>query len=231
MPPPRAQVAPGTEQSIRPLRAKSAATRYEPMNQKDGMKGDFPPEESATSTTPEEGVFAGGAAGERSQAAASEAELPRDLVSAYQKVLDEKRELYDRLLRKQAEMDNFRKRVQREKEDFLQLANADLIRALLPVVDGFERALRHRDASVPKSYYDGVELIRQELLGVLGRAGVTPIETLGKLFDPHLHQAVETIEAKGHRDQEILEELQRGYKLKNRLLRPAIVKVAAVGRK
>jgi len=201
------------------------------MNQKDEMKGDTPPEESAASTPPEEGTFAGGAAGERSQAAAPRAELPKDLASAYEKVVEEKRELYDRLLRKQAEMDNFRKRVQREKEDFLQLANADLIRALLPVVDGFERALRHRDPGVPKSYYDGMELIHQELLGVLGRAGLTPIETAGKLFDPHMHQAVETVEAKGHRDQEIVEELQRGYKLKNRLLRPAIVKVAAAGKK
>ena len=201
------------------------------MNQKNEMKGDIPPEESAAPTTPEEGSFAGEAAGERSQAAAPEAELPRDLALAYQKAVEEKRELYDRLLRKQAEMDNFRKRVQREKEDFLQLANADLIQALLPVVDGFERSLRHRDAGVPKSYYDGMELIHQELLGVLGRAGVTPIETAGKLFDPHIHQAVETVEAKGHRDQEIVEELQRGYKLKNRLLRPAIVKVAAAGRK
>jgi molecular chaperone GrpE len=201
------------------------------MNQKNEMKGDLPPEESETSSAPEEGSFAGGAVGERSQATAPEAELPHDLAAAYQKVVDEKREVYDRLLRKQAEMDNFRKRVQREKEDFLQLATADLIRALLPVVDGFERALRHRDAGVPKSFYEGTELIHQELLGVLGRAGVTPIETAGKLFDPHLHQAVETVEAKGHRDQEIVEELQRGYKLKNRLLRPAIVKVAAGGKK
>jgi molecular chaperone GrpE len=65
------------------------------------------------------------------------------------------------------------------------------------------------------------------MMGVLNRAGVTPIETAGKLFDPHLHQAVETVAATGHRDQEIVEELQRGYKLRNRLLRPAIVKVAA----
>lgn len=201
------------------------------MNQKNDVKGDLPREASATSSAPDERSLADRAVGEQSQAAPPEADIPRDLAAAYQKVVDEKRDLYDRLLRKQAEMDNFRKRVQREKEDFLQLANADLIRALLPVVDGFERALRHRDASVPKTFYEGTELIHQELLGVLGRAGVTPIETAGKLFDPHLHQAVETVEAKGHRDQEIVEELQRGYKLKNRLLRPAIVKVAAGGKK
>lgn len=201
------------------------------MNQKNDEKDDLSREEPAASAAPDKGSTGDRAVSEQSQAATPEADFPRDLAVAYQKVVDEKRDLHDRLLRKQAEMDNFRKRVQREKEDFLQLANADLIRALLPVVDGFERALRHQDAGVPKSFYEGMELIHQELLGVLGRAGVMPIETAGKLFDPHLHQAVETVEAKGHRDQEIVEELQRGYKLKNRLLRPAIVKVAAGGKK
>ncbi len=154
------------------------------------------------------------------------AELPTDLATAYQKLLTEKQELYERLLRKQAEFENFRKRTQREKEDFLQHATANLIRMLLPVLDGFERALKHRDSKIPEEFYQGMELIRRELLEVLGRAGLTPVETAGKLFDPHLHQAVETVEVPGARDQQIVEELQRGYKLRHRLLRPAIVKVA-----
>jgi molecular chaperone GrpE len=158
---------------------------------------------------------------------ASAQDLPADLAAAYKNILAEKQDLVDRLLRKQAEFENFRKRVHREKEDFLQHANVDLIRALLPVLDGFERALRNRDARVPESFYHGLELIHQEFLGVFARAGALPIETKGKTFDPHLHQAVETVEAKERRDQEIVEELQRGYMLKNRLLRPAIVKVAA----
>jgi molecular chaperone GrpE len=178
-------------------------------------------------TGPEEESGPERAASEESQASPLAAGLPRDLPDAFQKSVAEKQELYDRLLRKQAELENFRKRVQREKEDYLQLATIDLIRALLPVLDGFDRALRQRDPGVPKSFYEGIELIHQEMLGVLGRAGVTPIEAAGKLFDPHLHQAVETVEAEGHRDQEVVEELQRGYKLKHRLLRPAIVKVAA----
>jgi len=173
---------------------------------------------------------AGGEAGEPGaggrSAQAAPAPLPADLPAAYQKAMAEKNELYDRLLRKQAELENFRKRAQREKEDFFQHASADLIRGLLPVLDGFERALRQRDPNVPAGFYQGMELIYQELLNVLSRAGATPIETQGKLFDPHLHQAVETVESHRHRDQEIVEELQRGYKLKNRLLRPAIVKVA-----
>jgi molecular chaperone GrpE len=158
--------------------------------------------------------------------AAAPDDLPQDLPAAYRKALMEKQELYDRLLRKQAELENFRKRVEREKEEFLKHATADLVRALLPALDSFERALKHRHANVPAQFYHGMELIHREILEVLGRAGLTPLETQGKLFDPHLHQAVETVESPGHRDQEIVEELQRGYKLKQRLLRPAIVKVA-----
>jgi molecular chaperone GrpE len=155
---------------------------------------------------------------------------PADLALAYQKLLAEKQELYDRLLRKQAEFDNWRKRTQREKEDFLAHAVADLVRALLPVLDGFDRALKHRDKRVPEQFYQGMELIHRELLEVLSRAGLAPVETGGQVFDPHFHQAVETVEVPGARDQEIVEELQRGYKLKHRLLRPATVKVAAAPR-
>jgi len=154
---------------------------------------------------------------------------PSAVVSEFKstdKLKQEMAELYDRLLRKQAELDNFRKRAQREKEELRQRAAEDLIRSLLPVLDGFERALKQRDPAVPESFYDGVELIHRQLRDVLGRAGLEAIETDGALFDPHYHQAVETIEDSGRRDQEIVEELQRGYKLKQRLLRPAIVKVA-----
>ena len=145
---------------------------------------------------------------------------------AYEKLKGEKAQLYDRLLRKQAELENSNKRAQREKEEFRQHATGDLIRALLPVLDGFERALRQRDAGVPEPFYQGMELICRQLFDILVQAGLEPIETSGKLFDPHYHQAVETVEDAARRDQEIVEELQGGYKLKHRLLRPAIVKVA-----
>jgi molecular chaperone GrpE len=145
---------------------------------------------------------------------------------AYEKALSENRELYDRLLRKQAEMENFRKRTQKEKEELRQYGAEDLIRSLLPTLDGFERALQHRDENVPEAFFEGLELIYRGLNEVLSRAGVTPLETAGQIFDPHLHQAVETVKAPGRREHEIVEELQRGYKLKNKLLRPAIVKVA-----
>jgi molecular chaperone GrpE len=160
-----------------------------------------------------------------SPAPAPAVRAPADL-AAYEKVSAEKQELHERLLRKQAELENFRKRVQREKDEFLQHATADLVRALLPTLDGLERALKHRDESVPEQFHKGMELIYRQLLDVLTRAGLTPIEAEGKLFDPHYHEAVERVEAPGHREHEIVEELQRGYKLNHRLLRPAIVKVA-----
>ncbi len=157
---------------------------------------------------------------------ASGEELPADLAAAYGELRREKNALYDRLLRKQAELENFRKRMKREKDELLQHAAADLVRALLPTLDAFERALQHRDTSTPEHFYQGIKLIYRELLEVLKRAGLTPLETVGNTFDPHVHQAVETVESKEHRDHEVVEELQRGYKLKQRLLRPAIVKVA-----
>lgn len=152
--------------------------------------------------------------------------IPQDFAAAYQKALAEKQEYYDLALRARAELENFRKRTQREKEEFLQHANADLMLSLLPALDGFDRALKHRDPKAPPKVYEGLELIHRQLLETLKRAGLTAVETGGETFDPNLHQAVETVESDKHADHEIVEELQRGYKLKHRLLRPAIVKVA-----
>jgi molecular chaperone GrpE len=172
-----------------------------------------------------------GEAGESEAPPAREgAAPPPGLAEAYETALAEKNDLYDRLLRKQAELENFRKRTQKEKEDLRQYAAENLIRSLLPTLDGFERALQHRDESVPATFYQGLELIYRELREVLGRAGLEPIDTAGELFDPYLHQAVETVNAPGRREHEIVEELQHGYKLKNKLLRPAIVKVAVGGK-
>jgi molecular chaperone GrpE len=164
--------------------------------------------------------------GEESPAAETSA---AELAEANEKLLAEKRELLDRVLRSQAELDNFRKRTQKEKEEIRQHGAENLIRSLLPTLDGFERALQHRDESVPETFFQGLELIYRELREVLGRSGLVAVDTEGQLFDPYLHQAVETVNAPGHREHEIVEEMQRGYKLKNKLLRPAIVKVAVGG--
>lgn len=196
------------------------------MNDDRDMNNEASPKPAASSGVDPDESLPGDESGQKPTPAGA-IDLPADLPAAYQKAVGEKLELYDRLLRKQAELENFRKRVQREKEEFFQQANTDLIRSLLPVLDGFERALRHHTPKIDDGFTKGIKLIHQQFLSVLGRAGVTPIETEGKTFDPHLHQAVETVQSKDHRDQEVVEELQRGYKLKNRLLRPAIVKVAS----
>ncbi len=159
-------------------------------------------------------------------AAAADGDLPANLPEAYRKVLAEKQELFDRLLRKQAELENTRKRLEREREDYLHHAAAELIRSLLPTLDSLERALRVRNKDVPKEFYQGLELIHRDLLDVLSRAGMKEVSTEGQDFDPHFHQAIETVESERHRDQEIVEELQKGYVFRKRLLRPAIVKVA-----
>jgi molecular chaperone GrpE len=149
-----------------------------------------------------------------------------ELTAAIHELQAENQNLYDRLLRKQAELENMRKRTEREKGELVQHANADLIRALLPTLDGFERALKHRDIGASDDFYKGIEMIYHKLMNVLRREGITPIEALGHTFDPHLHQAVESVEDEQHRDQEIVEELLPGYTLKHRLLRPSMVKVA-----
>lgn len=182
-------------------------------------------EASAGSAKDEEGPGAPGAAPQVPSAPSPGADVA-ELTATIQELRADNQKLYDRLLRKQAELENLRKRMQREKEEFLQHANADLIRALLPSLDGFERALKHRDTGVPDEFYNGLELIYSGLLDVLKRHGLEPIEAVGQTFDPQLHQAVETVEDEQHRDHEIVEELLRGYKLRHRLLRPSVVKVA-----
>jgi molecular chaperone GrpE len=136
-------------------------------------------------------------------------------------------EYYDLLLRKTAEFDNFRKRTERERQAVSEAAAADLIAELLPLVDDLERALQ-ADATddSAKAYRRGVELIHRQLLEVLRKRGVRPIDALGVDFDPYYHQAVSHEPAEGRREGEIIEEFRRGYMLRDRLLRPAMVKVA-----
>ena len=134
---------------------------------------------------------------------------------------------YDRLLRKTAEFDNYRKRTDRERQQLAEAAAADLIKDLLPLVDDLERALKaDPDSDAGTGIRRGVELIYKQLLDTLRKRGVTPIEALGQDFDPHFHQAVTYEPAEGRRDGEVIEEFTRGYMLGDRLLRPAMVKVA-----
>jgi molecular chaperone GrpE len=142
-----------------------------------------------------------------------------------QKLRSERDTLIDRLARLQAEFENARKRAAREQQEFRDFAAADTIKALLPALDSFERALR-APASQPNEFRNGVELIYKQLQDALSKLGVRPVPAKGEPFDPRLHEAVEMVETTEVPDHQVIDELQRGYKLKDRLLRPAMVRVA-----
>jgi molecular chaperone GrpE len=141
-----------------------------------------------------------------------------------QKLKVERDSLLDRLARAQAEFENARRRASKEQQDFRDYAAADAIKPLLPVLDSFERALQVK--SEPVDFRSGVELIYKQLQDALAKVGVKAIPAKGEPFDPHVHEAIEMVETTEAPDHEVLEELQRGYKIKDRLLRPAMVKVA-----
>ncbi|HEY1339893.1 MAG TPA: nucleotide exchange factor GrpE [Bryobacteraceae bacterium] len=136
----------------------------------------------------------------------------------------EKNDFQDRLMRARAEFDNARKRMERERSDYLQFAAMDLVRDLLPMLDDFERALKVETADA--NYAKGVDLIYQRLYDTLKKMGLEPIESAGKPFDPNIHQAVERVPTEEAEDQTVLGEFQRGYNFKGKLLRPAMVRVA-----
>ena len=138
----------------------------------------------------------------------------------------ERDDLYDRLLRKTAEFDNFRKRVERDRKDMIDWAAADVISDVLAVADDFDRALTAPAPPEAQSFKAGLELIQRQLAELLKKRGVSTVEALGADFDPHLHQAVAYEEVPGAREGEVVGVMAKGYKLGDRLLRPALVKVA-----
>jgi molecular chaperone GrpE len=135
--------------------------------------------------------------------------------------------LQDRLLRVAAEFDNYRKRVDRERRELAESAAEGLLVELLPIVDDMERALATPAVGEASAYRAGVELIHRQMLDLLRKRGVTLIDTTDRDFDPRVHQAVSQEPSANHRDGQVMEELRRGYMLGDRLLRPAMVKVAA----
>jgi molecular chaperone GrpE len=153
----------------------------------------------------------------------TEADVPETGPDAVQRERDE---LYDRLLRKTAEFDNFRKRMERDRTEMIEWAAADVLGEVINIVDDFDRALEAHAPPEAQPYKAGLELIQKQLADMLKKRGVTTIEALGVDFDPHLHQAVAYEEVPGAREGEVVGQLTRGYKLGDRLLRPAMVKVA-----
>lgn len=143
-----------------------------------------------------------------------------------QRLKTERDALLDRLARSQAEFDNARKRAARDQQEYRDYASAEAIKALLPVIDNLERAL-NAPSSQPSEFRSGIELIYKQLQDTLQKLGVRHLNAKGQPFDPRLHEAIEMVETSDAPDHTVLEELQRGYMLKERLLRPSMVKVAS----
>ncbi len=177
----------------------------------------------------------GGAAGPAvAELLATRAELKR-VEGELKKLADERQEFNDRLARRQAEFDNFRKRTERERSETYQRSLAEVVRRLLPVLDNLQRALdaervvQVKESAEFRHFLEGVELINRQLGGVLEGLGVEAVPTVGELFDPHVHEAVATEETDAVEPDTITQEMQRGYRLGDKLLRPAMVKVATRG--
>jgi molecular chaperone GrpE len=144
---------------------------------------------------------------------------------------DEAKRLLDQLARSRAEFDNFRKRNERERRELLDYAAMDTVREMLPVLDGLERALvttakTGAGNEACAELRAGIEHIARQMYDTLTRMGLRPIPAIGEAFDPHLHEAIETVETDEYEDHTVVDEWQRGYRFKEKLLRPAMVKVA-----
>ena len=163
------------------------------------------------------------AAGATEQKATATMESPQE--AEIRKLRDERDNLFDRLARLQAEFDNYRKRAAKENADFREYAVADAARNLLPVIDNLSLALKNASAS-PEEFRKGVELIYKQLQEALQKLNIQRIPAQGQAFDPRVHEAIEMVESDQVPDHHVLEELQPGYRIKDRLLRPAMVRVA-----
>lgn len=148
-----------------------------------------------------------------------------ELNTEIQALKEEKDEVYNRLIRLQAEFDNFKKRSQKEKEADRKYKSQELINDLLPAIDNFDRALQVEVTEANSSLLEGITMVYRQLQDALKSQGVEVVETVGKSFDPNLHHAVMQIEDNEKESNTVVEELQRGYMLKDRVVRPAMVKV------
>jgi molecular chaperone GrpE len=149
-----------------------------------------------------------------------------DLMARLQEAEEKAAANYDKYMRAVAELDNYRKRAVREKGDAIQYGNENLLRDILPLVDGMDRALVHACNSDDfEAFRKGLKLLQEQLLGCLQKHGVERIETAGKEFDPNVHEAMMQVESADHGDSKVVGEFEKGYLLKGRLLRPAKVSV------
>ena len=157
-------------------------------------------------------------------------------VEELKKKLEEKekeaKENYDRFLRIAADLENYKKRATKEKEDYVKFSNEDLIKAILPFIDNLERAVNHAEkVNDTGVMIEGVRLTIQQILQALNKFGLSSFESVGKPFDPAMHEAMLVVETDQHEPNQVLEEFQKGYLLYHRLLRPASVSVTKLPEK
>jgi molecular chaperone GrpE len=187
------------------------------------QKGQREDEQPKTGVAP---VESGGSDAASAAAPAPEAELAEQV----QKLVAEKQDLTNTLVRLQADFDNYRKRIEKERDQARHRGVEHLVEQLLPVLDGFDRALAAHDDPAYEEYRKGFELIRKQLWDVLVKQGIHRIESVGKEFDPNVHHAIEHVPTTDYPDGAVIDELQPGYTFHHRVLRPAMVRVAS-GRK
>ena len=159
------------------------------------------------------------------QGSAGAAVTPEEPQSELDRVKAERAAYLDRAARIQAEFENFRKRNAKAQQEYRDYALADTLKTLLPILDSLDNALKTNAASV-EDFHAGIELIDKQFHDVLAKLGVEPVAAQGAMFDPNVHQAIQMVDTDEAEDNHVLEELQRGYRLKDRLLRPAMVRVA-----
>lgn len=165
------------------------------------------------------------------EAGAGEKERPADDLAALREQASRAEEYYDRLLRLKAEFENFKKRTQREKAEWISRANQELMLELLPAIDSFELGLQSAEKTGDiHKLIEGLKLALGALLQVLGKFGLDSVEAEGKEFDPNFHEAVTLVDSDAHRDDTIVDEIRKGYLLHDKLLRPAMVTVARSGK-
>ena len=143
-----------------------------------------------------------------------------------EELLAELEDYKSRYYRAQADFDNFRRRSRQEKEEFAAYANNKILEELLTVLDTFEMALKTPETADTKTLLVGVDMVHRQLLTVLGNYGLTPIEAVGQAFDPNFHEGIMTVASTDHPANTVVEELRKGYKVKDKVLRPAMVKIS-----
>jgi molecular chaperone GrpE len=167
----------------------------------------------------------GGALPERLDSSESTEQL-QELEKQLEELRNEKADIYDKFLRKAADFDNYRKRTEKERREQQQYALMGFLSELIHILDNFERAFEHSDEQSSPEYQKGVELIYRQLRDLMEKKGLRPMHSEGKPFDPNIHEAISREQREDLPENTVLEELQKGYFFRDKLLRPALVKVS-----